>query len=139
MASVIFSGAGPPLPVLYFDAEVAVRAAGIVAGGEDNAAEGPRPADDAGGRRRREYSVLTDQDPSETVGGGDFENDLDGFAVVKSPVTAHYQGLALIACQRIEDRLDKILQVVGLLEDRDLFPQAGSARALVVEWFCGYG
>ena len=129
----------PAVAGVVFDSEVALRAAGIVAGGQDDAAEGPGPADNTGDRRRREYAVLTDQDPAETVGGGDFENDLDGFAVIKASVAAHYQGLAMIARQRIEDGLDEIFQVVRLLEDRDLFPKSGCARALVVERFCGYG
>ena len=41
-----------------------------------------------------------------------------------SPVAADHQRLALEALERIEDRLDEVLGIVRLLEDRHLLAQA---------------
>jgi hypothetical protein len=94
-----FFRSGTAVAGVVFDSEVAIRSAGIVAGGEDDAAEGAAFADDAGCRRCGEDTVLSHQNLPEAVGRRHFQYDLDGFTVVEAAVAAHHQGLALIARQ----------------------------------------
>ena len=94
IASVIFSGRGPAIADIVLDAEIAVRAAGIVAGGEDDAAEGLAAADHAGGGGRRQEAALADQHPAEAVGGRHLEHGLDDLAVVVAAVAADHERLA---------------------------------------------
>jgi hypothetical protein len=77
------------------DAEVLVRPAGVVAGGQDDAALGLVLADDAGGRRRRQDAALADQRLGDTVGRGHAQDDLDRLAVVEAPVAADHQRAAV--------------------------------------------
>ena len=118
---------------VVLDAEVAVRAAGIVAGREDDAAERLVLADHGGGRGRRQQPALADQDAAEAVGGGHLEDGLDGAPVVVAAVAADHERAAREALERIEHRLDEVLEIVRLLEHPDLLAQAGGARALVLE------
>ena len=123
---------GAAIADIVFDAEIFVRAAGIVAGGKHDAAKRLVFADDVGGGRRRENATLTDQNLAETGSGGHFDRLLDDFAVVITAVAADHQRLALKALKRVEDRLDEILGVIFLCEDWHLLAQAGCARLLVL-------
>ncbi len=109
---------------IVLDAEVFGRAAGIVAGREHDAAEGLVFADDVGGRRRRQDAAAADQHAAEAVGRRHLDDDLDDFAVVVAAVAADHQGLALEAVETVEDRLDEVLGIVRLLEDRNLLAKA---------------
>ena len=126
-------------PDIVFDAEIAVRAARIVAGGEDDAAESAEMADEPRDRRRRQDAALADHDPAEAVGGGDLRHDLDRLAVEEAPVAADHQRLAVEAFERIEDRLDEILKISRLLEDGHFLAQTRSAGLLVGKRFCRDG
>ena len=116
---------------IVLDAEVFGRAAGIVAGRQHDAAEGLVFADDVRGGGRRQDAALADHHLAEAIGGGHLDGDLDDFAVVVAAVAADHQALALIAFERIEDRLDEVLGIVRLLEYGNLLAEAGRARLLV--------
>ena len=118
---------------VVLDAEVLGRPAGIVAGREDDAAEGAVLADDVRGGRRGEDAAAADEDAAEAVGGGHLHRDLDDLAVEVAAVAADHEGLALEALEAVEDRLDEVLDVVRLLEVRHLLAQARGAGLLVVE------
>jgi hypothetical protein len=117
---------------VVLDAEVLVRAAGVVAGREHDAAEGAVLADHVRGGGRRQDAALADQHPAEAVGGRHLQRDLDHLAVEVAPVAADDQRLALVPLQAVEDRLDEVLHVVRLLEVRHLLAQARGAGLLIV-------
>ena len=125
-------GGGAAVADVVLDAEVLVRAAGVVAGGEDDAAVGAVLADDVGGGGGGEDAALADEHAAEAVGGGHLQRDLDDLAVEVAAVAADHQRLAGEVLERVEDRLDEVLDVVRLLEVRDLLAQAGGAGLLVV-------
>ena len=131
IASVSFSGAGPPLRGIVLDAEILVRTARIVACRQDDAAKRLALADDMRGGGRRQYAALPDDDAAKAVGRRHADRDLDDLAVEIAAVAAQHQGLALKPFQRIEDRLDEVLRIVLLLENRNLLAQAGGAGLLV--------
>ncbi len=122
---------GTAIPDVVLDAEVLGRPAGIMAGRQDDATEGAAVADEVARGRGREEAALPDQHPAEAVGGGHLQGDLDDLAVEVAPVAADHQRLALEALEAVEDRLDEVLHVVGLLEMRHLLAQARSAGLLV--------
>ena len=116
---------------IVFDAEIAVGAAGIMARRQDDPAIGAERADQRRDRGRRHDAALADDDAAEAVGDRDADRLLDRLAIVVAPVAADHQRLAGKAVERIEDRLDEILDVVRLLELRHFLAQAGGARLLV--------
>ncbi len=77
---------------------------------------------------RRKNAALADHDLAEAVGGGHLDRLLDDLAIVVASVAADDEALALVAFQRIEDRLDEVLRIVRLLEDRDLLPAGPTCR-----------
>ena len=131
IASVTPSGAGPPLAVLNLMPKSSSGPPGLWL------AERMMPplvlvfADKAGGGRRGEQAALANNDPGHAVGSRHAQNDLDRMAVVITAVTAENQRAALEVRLGVEDRLDKVFQVMGRLENPDLFAQTGGAGALV--------
>ena len=89
--------------------------------------------------RGGEDAAFADEDAAEAVGGGDLDHDLDRLAVEKSSVAAQDQCLALKALKRIEDRLNEVFEVAGLLEHGNLLAQTRSAGPLVGEGLGGDG
>ena len=124
---------------VVLDAEIAVRAAGVVAGRQDDAAEGAEVTDEGGGGRGRQNSALADHDAAEPVGRRHLGHDLDRLAIEEAAVAAQNQRLAVKALERIEDRLDEILQIVRGLEDGDLLAQTRRAGLLIGEGQRGDG
>ena len=116
---------------VVFDAEVALGSAGIMARRQDEAAKGADSPDQRGDRRRRQQAALADEDTAEAVGGGDPDHLLDRLAIVIASVAAQNQSLAGETLDRVECRLDEILDVVRLLEFRHLLAKARRARLLV--------
>ncbi|MCY1305522.1 hypothetical protein D9M70_553300 [compost metagenome] len=108
-----------------------------MAGREHNTAKGLVFADDVGGGRRRQNAATADEYAAEAVRRRHLDGDLDDFAVVVAAVAADHQCFALKAFERIEDRLDEVLGIVLLLEDRDLLAQPRRARLLVAIGGCG--
>ena len=51
--------------------------------------------------------------------------------VIEASVATHYQCLALVIFKAVENRLNKVFQIIGLLENLHLFAQTGCARALI--------
>jgi hypothetical protein len=121
----------PAIAGIVLDAEILMRAARIVAGRQDDAAEGLVFADDVGGGRRRQYAALADHHLAKTVAGGNGDHLLDDLAIVEAAVAADHQRLALKTVQRVEDRLDEVLGIVLLLEHGHLLAQARRAGLLV--------
>src|ERR1700729_3691952 len=99
--------------------------------GEKDPAIGVQRADQRRDGRSRENAAFADKDAAEAVRRGDLDHDLDRLAVEKAPVAAKDQRLALKALERIENRLNEVFEIEGLLEDRDLFAQTRSAGPLV--------
>ena len=135
IASVTLLRRRPAIADIVFDAEIAIGPAGIVARRQDDAAEGLVFADEVRGGRRREEAALADQHPAEAVRRRHADRRLDRLAVEVAPVAADHQGLAVEAVERVEDRLDEVLDIMRLLEDRHLLAQARGAGLLVVEGF----
>jgi hypothetical protein len=80
MASVIFSGAGPPLPILYL---MPKSSCGRQDCGWPTARDRQRPCicDDVRSGRRRQNAVLADDHLAEAVGGGHGNRLLDHFEI----------------------------------------------------------
>ena len=122
-------GRGPAVADVVLDAEVFVYTAGVVAGGENEAAERAASPDDGGNGGRRKDTAAPDEQSPKAVRGGHANDRLDGCAIVVTPVATNDQCLLLevrpvTRAHSIEDRLDKVLQIAGLHEDARLFAQA---------------
>ena len=133
IASVIFSGAGPPLPILYLMPKSPCGPPGLWLAERMMPPNALRPritAEAAGVESRPPWP---DQHPAEAVGRGHPDHLLDDLAVVVAAVAADHEGLALEALEAVEDRLDEVLDIVRLLEHRDLLAQARGAGLLVGE------
>jgi hypothetical protein len=124
---------------VVLDAEIPVRAAGIVARRQDDPAKGVQRANQRRDGGRRKNAAFADDDAAEAVRRGDLDHDLDGLAVEKAPVAAEDEHFALKALERIESRLDEVFEIVRPLKDRDLLAQPGGAWSLVRERLGGDG
>ena len=74
---------------------------------------------------------------ADAVGGGHLQDRLDGFLVVVSAVPPDDEGAVSNVSKRVENGLNEVLEIVGLLKDRDLFAQPGGAGFLVRKG-CGF-
>nr|GEU28481.1 hypothetical protein [Tanacetum cinerariifolium] len=122
---------------VVLDAEVAVRAARIVAGRQHDAARRAMLADHAAHGRGGQHAALPHQHPGVAMGGRHAQDDLDRFAVMVAAVAADDQRLAGHVAQRVEHALHEILEVAGLLEDGNLLAQAGRAGPLARKYLGG--
>ena len=117
---------------VVLDAEVFVRAARVVTGRQDQAAQRLALADHVAGRRGGQDAALTDHHTGKAVRRRHADRDLDHLAVQEAAVPADHQRLAgLFVTQRIEHRLDEVLGIMGLLKDADLLAKARGAGLLV--------
>src|SRR6185436_9130527 len=82
-------GCGPAVGEIVLDAEVAVRSAGIVARGQDDAAVRLTLADHTRRRRCRQYSAATNEYAAHPVRRRDAEDDLNRLAVEVAAVAAY--------------------------------------------------
>ena len=105
---------------VVLDAEIPVRAAGIVARRQDDPAIGLQRANQRRDGGSRKNAAFADDDAAEAIGRRDLDDDLDRLAVEKAPVAAEDERLALKALEGIESRLNEVFEVVRLLKDRDL-------------------
>src|SRR6185437_15242822 len=121
----------PAIADIVLDAEIPVRAARIVRGGEDDATERLVMADLMAEAWRRQQSPLPHQGPPEAIGRRNADDALDGDVVEIAAVAADYQRLALEALKAVEDRLHEIFDIVALLEYRHPLAQAGGSGLLV--------
>ncbi len=118
---------------IVLDAKIAIRPARVVARRQHQAAEGVVMANDMARSGGRQQAVLPDQHGAEAVGRGDANNALDGDVVEVAAVAADHQRLALVALERVEDRLHEVLDIVGTAELAHPLAQAGGAGLLVGE------
>ncbi len=132
-------GGGAAVAAVELDAEVFLRAAGVVAGGKDDAAEGLVFADHARSGWCGQDAAASDQHLAEAVRCRHLQDDLDRRSIVIAPIAAQHQRRALGCGDAVEDGLDEVFQVVGLLENGDFLAQAGSAGFLVGKWLRGNG
>ncbi len=116
-------GRGAAVGDVVFDAEVALRPAGVVAGRQHDAAAGRPAANDRAHRRGGQQSSLPHQHPRVALRRRHAQDGLDGDAVVVAPVAAHDQGLAAGVPQHVEQGLHKVFEIAGLLEHADFFAQ----------------
>ena len=123
----------PAVGSVDLDAEVAVEAAGVVAGREDDPGHGAVAADQMGGGRGGEDAAGGGDQPADAMGRGHAGDDGDRPQVAVAAVTADHQGAAGDAGHHPQRRLDEALQVVGGLELPGALAQAGGAGLLVVE------
>ena len=105
-----------------------------MAGREHNAALRLMLADKMRERRGGEQATLTHNSARHPVCSRHAQDGLDRFAVVIAAIPPHHQRAANKWLLGVEDGLNKIFQIVGLLEYFDFSAQAGGAGALPVEW-----
>src|SRR5580698_2596715 len=89
---------------VVFDAEIAVRAAGVVARRQDDPAVGGERANQRRNGGSRENAAFA-------VRRGDLDHDLDRLAVEKPPVAAEDERFALKTLKGIESRLNEVFEV----------------------------
>ena len=115
---------------VVLDAEIAIGAARIMAGRQDEAAAGAMLADDAADGRRRQNAALPQQHARVAVRSRHAQHRLDGRAVVVTPVAAQHQRLAMAVAERVEHALHEVFQVLRGAEERHLLAQARGAGPL---------
>src|ERR1019366_5864182 len=118
---------------VVLDAEIPVRPARIMAGGQDDTAISRIFSNHAGSSGGGKYAALTDQYMPETIGGRHLENDLNRYPIVITTVTAQHQRCTRRGSDGVEDGLHEIFQIVRLLKGRNALAQPGSAGVLIGE------
>ena len=106
---------------VVLDAEVAVGAAGIVAGRQNDAAVRAGTNEVRGGRCGKQAGASHDH-VRDAVAGGHADDRLGRFAVVVSPIAADHQRGVGWKRGHLEQRLHEILEIVRLLEDGGPLP-----------------
>ncbi len=123
----------PAVGTVHLHAEVPIRAAGVVACREDDAADGLALADQVRGRWGGKDAAGGDDHLAEAVGRAHAQDHVDGATVAVTAVTSQHQRAALNTGQGAEDRFHKALQIVRLLELLAAFAQPGCAGLLIRE------
>lgn len=93
IASVIFSGARPPLPMLYLMPKSSVGPPGLWLADKMMPPKAAVFADHMRCGRRRQDTALADDDLAEAIGGMHLDRLLDDFLVVVASVAADDGGL----------------------------------------------
>ncbi len=122
-----------PIGAVHLHAKVAVGAAGVVAGREDDPADGAVLADQVGSRWGGEDAAGGGDHPGDAMGCGHAHDHTDGVAVAVAAVAAHHQGAASYTRQHLENRLDETLEVMGRFKLAAAFTQARGAGLLIAE------
>lgn len=129
-----------PCLLLFFSLVIwlGTRTAGIVAGCKQNTTGGFPDANEVAGGRGAHDTVLADEQLLDAVSGTNFSNQLSDLWVVVAAITANDEERAIDALgDGQQDRSNKRLAVVGLLEDLDLLAEAGAARDIRVSTVLG--
>ena len=73
---------------------------------------------------------------SNTITESNLNANLSGNIIVESSISRHDESLAsvFLLWQRVENRLNKVLEIVWLLEDLNLLSEPTSSWLLVREW-----
>jgi hypothetical protein len=87
-------GGRPTVGPVHLDAEVSLRSAGVVAGGEDDAADGSLGADQVGGGGGGENAAGGGDEPGHAMGRGHAGDHADRPPIAVAAVAAHHQGAA---------------------------------------------
>ena len=126
-------GGRPAVGDVVFDAEIAVRAAGIVASRQDDSAARLAQSDEMRRGGSREDACPSHDHAPVAVGSRHLQDHLDRFAIVVAAVTSEHEHRPGAGTDGIEQRLDIVLEVARLLEDLDLLPQPRGAGLLIAE------
>ena len=78
-------------------------------GRQNETAVGTHLADQVRGRRRRQNTILSNDQPCNAVARRDLDDFLNGFCVEIPTIPAHDQSLATATTNSVERGLDKIL------------------------------
>jgi hypothetical protein len=121
----------PAVGDIVFDAEIFVRPAGIVAGGQDEAADRAALADQVGCSGGRKDAPLPHDHAAKAVRRRHADRDADHLAVEEAAIATDHQCGALFAVHHVEYRLDEVFGIMGLLKDFHLLAEPGCARLLI--------
>ena len=122
---------GLPGGEVELDAEIAVLAARVVAGGQNNAEIRLIVADDVRSGRRGQEAVFAEQHQFRALRHRHFQHNGNRFIAVIAAIATDDYRLARHSAERDENRLDKTLGVVRLLIMWHRLAQPGSSRTLV--------
>ncbi len=127
---------------VVLDSEIAICAARIVAGRENQAPERGALADHRRHGGRRKNASAGNHDGAKSVCGRDAQYGLNRGPVVIPPVAADDQCLLAqvlrhLFAHDIENRLDEVFDIAGLRELPCLFTQARRAGALILSGVVG--
>ena len=123
---------------IKLNTEIAVRAAGVMTGGQDNATDGTVFNDDMRWGGRWQNAVLSDDNASELVGNGYFKNGLNRAIIVIPAIAADNQCFPFKIFKAVKDGLNKIFNIVLLFNNRYFFSKSWCAECLVGVRFCFY-
>ena len=104
--------------------EIAVFAAGIMAGRQDEAAKGAARADKVRDRRRRQHAALSHDGTGRAIRREHEQDDADRRVVEEPPVAADHDRVARDAADAVDHGLDVVLQIARLTEDGRLLAEA---------------
>ncbi len=125
-------GRGAAVPQVVLDAKVSLGSAGVVGGGEDDAAGDFALADDVGKGGGGQDPVLAHDQLLDAVGRRHLDDLGAGLLDAVPPVPAHHQGGSLeVVPHRLQRALKEVLHVVWRLQElRDLLPEPRGAGLL---------
>ena len=123
-----------PIGTVHLHAKVAIGAARIVAGRQDDSAYGVFAADQVGCRRSGEDAAGGDDYFPQPMGGCHAQDHIDGTNVAVTTVATHHQGAAISTRQGAKCGFDEAFEVVRLFKLLAAFAQARGAGFLIGEW-----
>ena len=123
----------PAVGTVHLHAEVPIRAAGVVACREDDAADGLTLADQVGGRGGGKDAAGGDDHLAEAMGGPHAQDHVDGTTVAVAAVAPQHQGSPLHTGEGAEHGLHEALEVVRRFELLAALAQSGRAGLLIGE------
>ena len=112
--------------------EILIRPTGVVAGRHDDAAVGLVQPDQVRRRRGGQQRPLPHDHPRRAIGGSHPQDHLRRPVIEIAPVAAQHETLACCP-NHIENRLDKVLQIMPPHEHRGLLAQTRGAGFLPVD------
>ena len=98
---------GAAVSAIHLHAKITIRPAGIVGGGEDDAANGLALTDQVGGGGSGENSGGGNDHPAEAVGCPHTQNHINGAPIAVATISSKHQGAALHTGKRAKHRFNK--------------------------------
>ena len=108
----------PTVGNVVLDTEVAIGSGRVVTGRQNDTAKGFELADETGYCRRGKQAAPPDDHTSEAIGNRHAQDNLYRMTVVVTTIAAHDKCFILVTIDAVENRLNKVLQVILLLEHR---------------------